>query len=66
MSEYHPSRMREQHTIYDVGVIFYAGIRVYLGFLADVFLPKARIIFNARADAAIIELLSIGHEDYAK
>jgi hypothetical protein len=53
---------KKPHTVYDVGVIFYAGIRVHLGFLADVFLPKARVIFDARANAAIIELLGIGHE----
>ncbi len=42
-------------TIYNVGIIFNAGIRVDFGLLAGVFLPEARIIFNARADTAIIE-----------
>jgi hypothetical protein len=54
--------VRSIRTIYHVGIIFNAGIRVNLGFLVDVFLPKAGVIFNARADAAIIELGG-GHDE---
>ena len=48
--------VQRDSTIYDFGIIFNAGIRVDLGFLAGIFLPKAGVIFNARADTAIIEL----------
>jgi hypothetical protein len=34
-------------TIYDVGIIFDANVRIDFGFLFDVFLPKTGVIFNA-------------------
>lgn len=34
-------------TIYDIGIIFETDVRINFGFLFDVFLPKAGIIFDA-------------------
>lgn len=47
-------------TIYDFGIALDADIRVDLSFFSDVFLPKVRVVFDARADTAIVEL-SLGH-----
>ena len=47
-------------TIYDFSIVFEADIHVDLSFFSDVFLPKLGVVFDARADTAIVELI-LGH-----
>jgi len=47
-------------TIHDLSIVFEADIRVNLSFFSDVFLPELAVVFDARADTAIVELI-LGH-----
>ena len=47
MMNYERQVSRTSGTIYDLGIIFETNVRINFGFLIDVFLPKAGVIFNA-------------------